>query len=630
MVHNKSLDVPLRFIASLLADVQTQHSKVFTPKALKQTVVKLNARCACEGISFLTKTLPRLGKALDRVLSSTTSLNATSLGFEAYPGCQFPRFLGELFSQVLDPSGSVLPTPCHVSIKSLRQILFVFYKYELPYDLDQEQAVISKFERTEHDLYDLDQNLQLFAEDLSANPRVRPPNMADVHWRLVRRARILLSRLFSTFDVMDIHPKHGPGTVSTKEQLWTKYTWTNIPDRITSQYPLDAYFYASLGHVCDSLQEIQSLTTHEQSAKVLLVPKDSRGPRLISCEPLAFQWIQQGLGRAIVRHVEQHPLTRCRVNFTDQQPNRLAALYGSLTGRYSTLDLNEASDRVSVGLVRLLFPEPLLAALLACRSLSTVLPDGREIKLTKFAPMGSALCFPILALSVWALLSAGTTDADTRERILVYGDDVVVPTAYAENAMTLLECYGLKINRDKSCTNGLFRESCGLDAYGGTEVTPVRFRTVWQPSPSPDVYVSYIAYANELYHRCYYNAYELIVGELFRIYGDIPETSMKLSCPSLIEVPEVYRPKKRRVNKSLQKLEWRVRDVRSRPIVKEIDGWKMLLRYFAESTSDTPSPWTNDKPRRCGVAESPLQMRAPFSVSSYTKRRANLFAWCWR
>jgi hypothetical protein len=638
MVSNKSSDPYKQIIAALLSDVQTSHSEVFTPRSLRLTTQKVMKRIEREGQSFLTKTLPRLGKAFNRALSGEVLLNSAEVAFESLPNSKLPKFMGELFQLIFSHDGRVLPRPCVRSIKTLQQLLFVYYKYELPYDSDQEQAVLTKFERTEVEVQAYSEKFAWMANYLDTHPMDYSPIASEKYRRIVRKARILLSRVFASFDHRDIYPRHGPGAVATREQLWGKYRWTSISPRITETYPLDTYFYASMGHFCDTYKELDSLQFKENSARVLLVPKDSRGPRLISCEPLDFQWIQQGLGRAMSKHVELHPLTRYNIHFTDQQPNQFGALLGSQTGEYATLDLNEASDRVSVGLVRLLFPEPLLSALLNCRSQSTTLPCGRILKLNKYAPMGSALCFPVLALTTWAILAAGLSDACADrihrkailQRILVYGDDVIVPTAQAADAIKLLEAFGLKVNRDKSCISGFFRESCGMDAYKGVSVTPVRFRTVWSSSRRPESYVSWIAYANQLYDKKYYTTYNLIVGKLLEIYKSIPEMSMNLSCPSLREVPEENRPKYRRLHKGLQKLQWKVWDVRSRKVLKRIDGWSMLLRYFAEACSSTNS-FTNDTPRRSGVGSLTISNdRGAFSVESYTKRRSNSLVLCWR
>jgi len=310
-----------------------------------------------------------------------------------------------------------------------------------------------------------------------------------------------------------------------------------------------------------------------------------------------------------------------------QVPNQMGAFIGSHYGEYATLDLNEASDRVSLDLVRLLFPEWIIPYLEACRSSSTVLPDGMILPLNKFAPMGSCLCFPVLALTVWAIISAAAPDAHTRERIYVYGDDVIVTTAYAEDAIKQLESFGLLCNRDKSCTRGFFRESCGMDAYKGKDVTPVRLRTVWASSPSPNVYASWIAYANQLWRKRYYSAYDYIVSLLHQIYGEIPAKDMNLtSCPSLEYVAEENRPKRSRISHRFQKKQWRVRCLTSPSVRKEIDGWSMLLRYFAECGNNRQF-FSHETE---GPSDDFYLEELPFRVRSYTRRKTSMLVYRWR
>lgn len=621
------------FIAALLRDVHTSHSEVYTPRNMRLDHRKMVSRISREGTSFLTKALARLGKAFDRALTGEVPLDCT--GFRKEPGTKLPRFLGGLFKSVFTLDGWILPTPCVSCVATIRQITYLFYKYELPYEQDQEQEVIDQFIKTESELLEPSLLFSQLASQADSNvPLSRQSFDFGLFGHVITRARTRLARLFSNFDHRDIRPSHGPGAVSTRETLWDKWNFSCVSPRITSTYPLDAFYYANPGHVVDDLSGLLSTKEEEQSARVVLVPKDSRGPRLISCEPLAFQWIQQGLSRAIVKHVESHTLTRCRVNFTDQRPNQIAALFGSKNGRYATLDLKEASDRVSVGLVHLLFPEPLLEALLNCRSLSTELPSKEILFLNKYAPMGSALCFPVLALTIWALLNAGAPDAYTRERILVYGDDVIVPTAYAEYAIELLERFGLKINRPKSCISGFFRESCGTDAFAGVNVTPVRLRTVWSSSRCPHVYASWIEYANTLHSKRYFNTYWYIANRLFKVYKHIPPKCTLSGAPGLVEVPHAHRPQTRRWNKTLQRVEYKVWELKSPTIIREIDGRKMLFRYFTEGTQQ-PSHGRGARNMQMhpngGVKERiNAQFTTPFAVRAYTERRRVKLVQRWR
>ena len=612
-------------IAALLHDVYKTHGSWFSYSAYRRTLRKVRVRLNQEGIGFLTKTLPRLGKAFEKALSTNSPLNSASLRFTPQTDSCLPRFLGEAFNRVFAKDGSLLPDPCVACVRVILDVCYLFYKYELPFTGEQEQAVIDKFVKTEDDLSTVSIRLRRLSVDVDLHDQAKTVPAKGTPELVVRRARNLLKALLSRFDPTDIVPRHGPGAVATRQRLWDKYRWTNVSGNITRMYPLDAYFYASLGHVCDRLDSLERIEQEDLPARVILVPKDSRGPRLISCEPVDYQWIQQGLGRALVAHVEHTALTRFNVFFTDQRPNQRGALLGSSTGRYATLDLNEASDRVSVDLVHLLFPPHICEYLDACRSSSTVLPNGQVLGLRKFAPMGSCLCFPILALTVWAILTAAAPDRDTKEGILVYGDDVIVPTTYVADAIEQLESFGLKINRDKSCTSGFYRESCGANAFKGVNVTPVRLRTVWSSIPSPNVYTSWIAYANSFYDRSYFTVYERIVEELHRVYGDIPSSDMSLTCPSLREVSDDKRPKRRRNHKGLQKLQWLVRDVTSPIINHEMDGWSMLLRYFTSGHQVPSDPFDG----------SPLEQRSydpssSVSVSQYTRRGTSMLVRRWR
>lgn len=630
MDTDKSLDKLLELIAATLHDIQDTNGAVFNSRARRLTFNKIERRARAEGVGFLTKTLPRLGKGFDKSLSGGPVLNATDYGLKPMIGSKLPRFLGELFSAVFQPDGAVLPHPNVDCVRAIRQLLLCLNKYELPYNNEQEQQVIQAFKKAEDDLATSDNNLiQIGREKLSrySHPSHRWPKKPSSLGELVHTARILLSSLFAGFDPKDIDPSHGPGVVATKQRLWDKYNWTNVSAKITEQFPLDAYFYASLGHVCDRIDKFSLVSEEDLSAKVLLVPKDSRGPRLISCEPVDFQWIQQGIRRSIVATVEHNELTKFNIFFSDQQPNRIAALYASETGKYATLDLKEASDRVSVELVRLLWPQHLCDAMFACRSSSTVMPNGEKLMLRKFAPMGSSLCFPVMAITIWAILAAGSPDADARESIHVYGDDVIVKATQVVDAIEQLESFGLQVNRDKSCTSGFFRESCGMDAFKGIEVTPVRFRTVWSSTPSPESYSSWIAYANDCYDRGYLSVYEKIVEWLHQLYGEIPSEDMDIeSSPSLRWVPKEKRPKRRRIHpKGYQTLQWYVWCVKSPSITKEVDGWMMLLRYFTEHANHL-----NRQPVEAKMQDCPLKYSDAFLVRQYTRRDTSMLVKRWR
>jgi hypothetical protein len=243
-----------------------------------------------------------------------------------------------------------------------------------------------------------------------------------------------------------------------------------------------------------------------------------------------------------------------------------------------------------------------------------------------------------MALTIWALLTSAAPDADAIESILVYGDDVIVPTAYAGSAIAILEEFGLKVNHSKSCTKGRFRESCGVDAFDGFNVTPIRLRTVWSHSPRPDVYTSWISYANSGYGstnvdkinaewgRQYYAFSEFIAERLMAIYGPIPDEDMSKSAyPSLRGISAEKHLFKRRFNKHLQKVQYKVLVVKSPSVTHEIDGWSQLLRYFTEA--QRPASFPEGTSGGVSGLNDPMQ---PFSVSRYTKRGTSILVRRWR
>lgn len=630
----KSLDT-VTVIAAMLTDVSKRHTAWFNNRQLRLTLRKVYSRYRTEGVGFLTKTLPKLGKAIDLALAEEKPLSSTELRLASQPGSNLPRFLGEILNRVFSPNGVVLPEPCIQSIRVLRQITLVLYKYEEPFTADQEQEVIDQFKKTESDLTLISEQLRLLGYWVSKTVGTPLRSSSVDAVSIVRKCRIVLHDLFLHFDPYDIVPCHGPGAVATRQSPWEKFHWTNVCKRITDVYPLDEYFFSSAGHVCDTYRDFSRIGEEDLPARVVLVPKDSRGPRLISCEPVDFQWIQGGLRTSIVSLVEASCITKYNIHFSDQSPNRCGAQLGSRTGKYATLDLKEASDRISTELVRLLFPPHVVRVLEASRSSATELPSGEVLTLKKFAPMGSSLCFPILAITIWAILNAAAPDQDTRESILVYGDDVIVPTAFAANAIEQLESFGLLVNRNKSCTKGFFRESCGMDAYKGVDVTPVRIKTVWSSTPSPEVYSSWIAYANSLHDRQYYEAYDLIVRELHRVYGAIPSDDMfpytGKPCPCLRVVSEENKPKKHRTNASLQKRETQVRCIKASSVYNAVYGWELLLRFFTEKTSESDiatEGWLNRLP--VSMWDTRFSPVSPQKVSSYTQRRTVKLVWRWR
>jgi hypothetical protein len=93
--------------------------------------------------------------------------------------------------------------------------------------------------------------------------------------------------------------------------------------------------------------------------------------------------------------------------------------------------------------------------------------------------MGNATTFPVQSLVFWAICVASLQRQGFHQpgAVFVFGDDIIIPSECTEEVINDLESFGLLVNRTKSFWRGAFRESCGVDAFNGVDVTPVRWKT---------------------------------------------------------------------------------------------------------------------------------------------------------
>jgi hypothetical protein len=196
-------------------------------------------------------------------------------------------------------------------------------------------------------------------------------------------------------------------------------------------------------------------------------------------------------------------------------------LDASETGDFATVDLSSASDRLHCRLVEFIFQSrpDVLDALHASRTRANVALNGELVLLRKFATQGSAVIFPLqtIVYSILAMFAVGTKrrwndasyDKIVAKLVRVFGDDIIVPTdSYPVLARLLKTCL-LKVNESKTHNTGLFRESCGMDAYGGVDVTPAYFREAY--SASPEALESVIQVSNNFHRKGYWYTAEHIL-----------------------------------------------------------------------------------------------------------------------
>lgn len=432
-------------------------------------------RVGREGFSFLTITLPQMEKELISLLHPEGRITSTSFaGFRKRGGV--PEFLGGLLGVLFSPDGvyQVPVTPEDWSfqaqvIRGLRQFLLLFKKVEFECKEERVKATLLQYIDTDSEV-----------PEHSPEDIARFRTMSDtVLGQYLTDVEVLLYS-GDTFD-----PRHSGGALATRESFNERFALTKWSQRLNEYFPFWDYLSVNWK---DSLTLDPHLVPHaeETPSKVTTVPKTLKGPRVIAMEPAWNQYIQQGIMRLLEETLSHHAYRPVweGITWKYQDFNRLLAQIGSERGNLATVDLSEASDRVSNQLVRdgLLGSHSFLSgAIQACRSERADVA-GSVITLRKFASMGSSLTFPmetmvfyIIVHLAWERAKGQVTRPLTPEDgVRVYGDDIIVPKSLVPYLLEELQLYGLKVNHNKSFWTGLFRESCGSDWFAGFPVNTVK------------------------------------------------------------------------------------------------------------------------------------------------------------
>jgi len=485
------------------------------------------SRCEHEGDEFLTITLPAFCSAFEAALDSGRLEPSMTPGF-AWNRRGLPAFLRGFLLQVFNTQGLILESASIAAISCVRQICLLHKKVLRPCKESRNVGAIRGFKATEHDLRLHER------ENMALAPEMAFDYVSRIVW-----ADIVKNVPFG--DPRDeIIPGHGPG--ATQEKLSGNKKFQNLRwhQRLENVFPFSEYGVASLrspDRWKDDALDVEIVSPrNEAPVRVTLVPKTLKTPRVIAIEPVCVQYMQQGLMKFLVPLIEKGRFTGGHVGFTDQSINGRLALQASKDGKLATIDLSEASDRVSSKRVwRMLSSVPRLREqIFACRSTRAELPDGDVVTLRKFASMGSALCFPMEAMVFFCTIVAkrlvmsqkpwtvARIKALSRD-VYVYGDDIIVPVSEAPSICAGLESIGLKVNRRKSFWTGKFRESCGTDAFDGHRVTPVYVRKDL-PSDRADSsgIVSATSLSNQFYLAGLWRAADAVKSLVERLVGRLP------------------------------------------------------------------------------------------------------------
>lgn len=468
---------------------------------------ELGARCDCystthdvktvvgrlkhEGTSFLTITLPSFGKDFEKSLDQGGISADLFRGWAKHPGLEeprVPRFLSGFLERVFDRrTGRLLDEPDDYAVFAVRQLTLMFAKILLPCSDARMEAAFDGYIECE--------------QEVRRNDAKVPPSLLE---EFQKASSIMFSGVFQQVDE-DVYygrivPKHGPGATADRIKGNLKFDQTEWTERLERVFPFGEFLIPNYRYHLDVLSRVSFLEPGaERPVRVVAVPKTLKTPRIIAIEPTCMQYVQQGLLAKFVEYLESEEILTTRgirvrnhgygyVGFEDQTPNQDLARIGSLTGSLATLDLSEASDRVSNQQVRVMlenFPS-LAEGVDSCRSRKADV-NGKVIRLAKFASMGSALTFPIEAMvfativmmAVGQELNRPVSEElleEFRGQVRVYGDDIIVPSAFAVPVSRLLETFGFRVNSGKSFWTGMFRESCGKEYFRGHDVSIARVR----------------------------------------------------------------------------------------------------------------------------------------------------------
>ncbi len=460
-------------------------------------------------------------------------------------------------------------------------------------------------------------------------------------------------RILSRFELNlpELEPHHGPGAISDRQANASKYQFGNWSEKLNECFPFSEFGLPNLrvgldtvmtrpsnDNLFDGLEstatELYNLLSKETEvgrfslekvmSKLIAVPKTQKGPRLIAAEPVANMWMQQAIRSVLEQGVRRSPLNNC-ISFKRQEYSGDLALSSSFTNSHATIDLSDASDRLSCWLVERMFRSNhgLLQAFNAVRTdvLSIVrskdLPVPKEnpkaVKLKKFSTQGSALTFPVQTI-VYALIAIGVFLKDLNvhvddagiewasKEVRIFGDDIIVPTMIAGKVVQALHDLGFKVNATKTFIEGNFRESCGVHGYKGFDITPAYILEPYDPAGTASV-VSLVECSNNFYKKGFVQTAERIrqtlptiirdqipvVGYASGAFGFISRTGADLS------------PHRSRWNERLQRIEVKVLAIQSKVAKTKIRGDFALHQYFTEK----PNPidkWESGEARRSSLS----------------------------
>jgi hypothetical protein len=178
--------------------------------------------------------------------------------------------------------------------------------------------------------------------------------------------------------------------------------------------------------------------------------------------------------------------------------------------------------------------------------------------------------------------------------VSVFGDDIIIPVDSRELFFSLLEILDFKVNASKSFWTGRFRESCGIDAFDGVDVTPVYWKG--ENDGKPESLATTVECSNNFYKKFYLHTSRSVASTLPRALPMVPMRSGAFGLK--IRTRDMSNYNRCRWNVNLQRIEaWVVTIISVQHREPLTNGESALLQYFTED----PSPydvWVSGTPQR--------------------------------
>lgn len=330
---------------------------------------------------------------------------------------------------------------------------------------DRRKAALDNFWNAERSCFRANERLAPYLEGVSH------PSCDEAILRFVRKIRKNVRFLIGDSVPDDPKGRHGPGsTFGDRGQCAT------VPDKMQSQPTvnnsgtvwLQQWSLTAWGRTCAAAERDELIV---RGNRFTTVPKDAKKDRGIAIEPSVNVFYQLALGQVIRRRLKMRGIDLAHA----QEIHKQVACEASKEGHLSTIDLSNASDTVCTNLVKLMLPEAWYEALTSLRSGFTLV-DNNWVRLEKFSSMGNGYTFELetvvfLAICMTAMESNGV-EPQLGINLLVYGDDIIVPSDMSSEVLAALKFFGFTPNASKTFVSGSFRESCGGDYFLGVDVRP--------------------------------------------------------------------------------------------------------------------------------------------------------------